>query len=90
MRRANGCSVFGQLETENSASCRLYRSIHSPRPAPIHINRRPAKKPAIKRACNFAENSSAVLVELSGIEPLTSSLRIQGMTSDGEIPNDTE
>jgi hypothetical protein len=30
------------------------------------------------------------MVELSGIESLTSSLRIQGMTLDGEIPNDTE
>jgi len=30
------------------------------------------------------------LVELSGIEPLTSSLRIQDTTSDGEKPNDTK
>ena len=30
------------------------------------------------------------LVELSGIEPLTSSLRIQNATSDGEIPDGTE
>jgi hypothetical protein len=30
------------------------------------------------------------LVELSGIEPLTSSLRIQRTTIDGEIPDDTE
>jgi hypothetical protein len=29
-------------------------------------------------------------VELSGIEPLTSSLRIQRMTLDGEIPEDAE
>jgi len=33
---------------------------------------------------------SIVLVELSGIEPLTSSLRIQGATLEGEIPDDTE
>jgi hypothetical protein len=31
-----------------------------------------------------------VLVELSGIEPLTSSLRIQDTTSDGETPDDTK
>jgi len=31
-----------------------------------------------------------ILVELSGIEPLTSSLRIQGTASDGETLNDTE
>jgi hypothetical protein len=30
------------------------------------------------------------LVELSGIEPLTSSLRIQGATLEGETPDDTE
>jgi hypothetical protein len=30
------------------------------------------------------------LVELSGIEPLASSLRIQGATLDGETPDDTE
>jgi hypothetical protein len=30
------------------------------------------------------------LVELSGIEPLTSSLRIQGAPLDGETPDDTE
>jgi hypothetical protein len=30
------------------------------------------------------------MVELSGIEPLTSSLRIQGMTLDGETPDDAE
>jgi hypothetical protein len=30
------------------------------------------------------------LVELSGIEPLTSSLRIQGSTSDRETPDETE
>jgi hypothetical protein len=30
------------------------------------------------------------LVELSGIEPLTSSLRIQGATKDSETPDDTE
>jgi hypothetical protein len=30
------------------------------------------------------------LVELSGIEPLTSSLRIQDATLDGETPDDTE
>jgi hypothetical protein len=30
------------------------------------------------------------MVELSGIEPLTSSLRIQGTTSDGAILDDTE
>ena len=34
--------------------------------------------------------SVGVLVELSGIEPLTSSLRIQDTTSDGETPDDTE
>ncbi len=31
-----------------------------------------------------------ILVELSGIEPLTSSLRIQRTTSDGGNLNDTE
>jgi hypothetical protein len=30
------------------------------------------------------------MVELSGIEPLASSLRIQGVKSDGETPDDTE
>jgi hypothetical protein len=30
------------------------------------------------------------MVELSGIEPLTSSLRIQGATLDSEIPDDTK
>jgi hypothetical protein len=30
------------------------------------------------------------LVELSGIEPLISSLRIQGAILDGETPDDTE
>ena len=30
------------------------------------------------------------LVELSGIEPLASSLRIQGASPDGETPDDTE
>jgi hypothetical protein len=30
------------------------------------------------------------MVELSGIEPLASSLRIQGSTSDGEMPDDIE
>jgi hypothetical protein len=30
------------------------------------------------------------LVELSGIEPLTSSLRIQDMASDGETPDGTK
>jgi hypothetical protein len=30
------------------------------------------------------------LVELSGIEPLTSSLRIQDTSSDGETPDDTK
>jgi hypothetical protein len=30
------------------------------------------------------------MVELSGIEPLTSSLRIQGAVIDSETPDDTE
>jgi len=36
------------------------RRIHSPSRAPIRINRRTAKKPALRRACNFAENSSGI------------------------------
>ena len=48
-------------------------------------------KPAIKRALGlYAKSMVGILVELSGIEPLTSSLRIQDTTSDGETPDDTE
>ncbi len=48
--------------------------------------------PAVLSQIGYEVNveSNDVLVELSGIEPLTSSLRIQGTTSDGEMPDDTE
>jgi hypothetical protein len=49
-----------------------------------------AKSPPSGGTKNFAKYSSVILVELSGIEPLTSSLRIQDTTSDGETPDDTE
>jgi nitrogenase molybdenum-iron protein alpha/beta subunit len=38
----------------------------------------------------FCEKVIRSMVELSGIEPLTSSLRIQGATLDSETPDDTE
>ena len=50
-----------------------------------------------KIKCHFGQmdpdstrKSLIYLVELSGIEPLTSSLRIQGTTLDGETPDDAE
>jgi len=72
----------------------LYPSIvrpgtaHNPTPTGIHREAH-VEKPAIKRALElYAKFMRFILVELSGIEPLTSSLRIQDVTSDGETPDD--
>jgi len=57
--------------------------------AHTHIARITIEKAASQRTFALHGKFMCVsLVELSGIEPLTSSLRIQDVTSDGETPDD--
>ena len=48
------------------------------------------KQPDCEMFVELAERIRRKLVELSGIEPLASSLRIQRVKSDDETPDDTE
>jgi len=93
------CPVLRQLETVNpltidciAASC-APASHAFPYPPGVHSReshapwRKARNQAGFSTLCKF---KVGFLVELSGIEPLTSSLRIQDTSSDGETPDDTK